>query len=546
MSIEAPQNPSDSLAEDILRLTQSTRQQQAIRRWILLLPLTTAVVGAALVRVGLQDEYGAYLPAIFFIGALLVTAAMLHQRRMLDLMISLAQRLHTAYGRIDGLHRLAVELNQPLNTVQVGQTVLNYTLQSLDAMQGAFWLRNDFVPASLLKPDATATLTTGDTPEASRRRWYRVAVQDVDTSEGHRLLDAWEKILERDDGITEVQQYRIEGGGDDSTLLGQVTQVADSTFALPILWKDECIGVLLINDQRHRLKREDRTFLSDVALGVGPALQNALLYQSATERAEIDGLTRLYNHRAIQERLNQEVARLQRAQAKGAEVKLSVAMMDLTDFKLFNDSYGHAVGDQVLRSVSECLRRTFRASDVVGRYGGDEFIALLPDTNYAGAETLCSRIIETLRAGVLTAADGSPINIRLACGVATFPHDGQHVSDLLEAADGRLYEAKERGELLIKTTSDSPAVEVAVVESPDKPNWKSIGLMESIIEAIDQKDHYTKQHSERVWKYASLIADELAVTPETREAIHLSSLLFDVGKIVMPHAVLRKPGRLSP
>lgn len=539
-------NLEESLPEDIMLLAKSTRQQEVIRRWILLLPLATAVMGAVVVHAGLEDEYGVYLPALFFIGALIVTASMLHQRRMLDVMVSLAERLHTAYARIDSLHHLAVDLNQPMNTVRAGETVLEYSLQSLTAAEGALWLRYDFMPVGVNRTGDASPLDGAAAANAYQRRWYRVATQGLETSAGQQLTATWEKVLERGEGLHEMQQCRT-GGSPTSSLLSEVIGEQEAALSLPVLWQDECIAVVFIHSQSQGWRREDIAFLRDVALGAGPAMQNALLYQSAAERAEIDGLTKLYNHRAIQERLTQEIARLQRVVYQGAKGQCAVAMMDLTDFKLFNDAYGHAVGDQVLRHVSECLRRTFRTSDVVGRYGGDEFVALLPDTDYAGAETLCARIIETLRAGVQTAADGSPINIRLACGVAAFPGDGENVTELLEAADKRLYLAKSRGELLLTQHSVPLLPKGAPLPFANlaQPDWSTIGLMESIILAIDQKDHYTKQHSEKVWRYTQLIARELQLAASLQEATQLCSLLFDVGKIVLPHAVLRKPGRLS-
>src|SRR5690606_1175926 len=130
-------------------------------------------------------------------------------------------------------------------------------------------------------------------------------------------------------------------------------QNGDGVICVPIAWQGVAEGAIFITDFKQSYSDEGKTLLHDIALVAGPALQNALLYQAAAERAEIDGLTRLVNHRAIQERLHQELARVARARDSNPDIHFSIATMDITDFKLFNDTYGHAVGDQVLQRVSE-------------------------------------------------------------------------------------------------------------------------------------------------------------------------------------------------
>jgi diguanylate cyclase (GGDEF)-like protein len=319
--------------------------------------------------------------------------------------------------------------------------------------------------------------------------------------------------------------------------------LSDSGFVwVPIRWKGETQGAIFVQTRSRGLPGESLVLLDDIALLAGPSLQNALLYQSASERAEVDGLTGLYNHRSIQERLQQEVSRVARAHHLNPNTRFAIAVMDITDFKLFNDTYGHAVGDQVLRSVSDCLKKTFRVSDTVGRFGGDEFLALLPDTPCRGSEVLCARAVAAIAAQPFIAPDGSPISIRLTCGVATFPEDGTTSTELLKAADERLYAAKRSGELIVDDACSRNVAEVLTL----RPEWNSIGLLDTLVSTIDGKDHYTRGQCERVWRYALMIAHQLQFSPEQMEATHFGALVHDVGKIVVPDAILRKPGRLTP
>lgn len=154
-----------------------------------------------------------------------------------------------------------------------------------------------------------------------------------------------------------------------------------------------------------------------------------------------DPLTALSNRAHFDERFVVEVVR-----ARRHKHALAVAMLDLDRFKQFNDQHGHAAGDRALVQVAEVLRQTFRRSDVLARYGGEEFIIMLPETDFAQATEKLETLRQVLARTPIVLADGRvQANITISAGVACFPHDGADESELLHAADARLFTAKRDG-----------------------------------------------------------------------------------------------------
>jgi diguanylate cyclase (GGDEF)-like protein/putative nucleotidyltransferase with HDIG domain len=218
-------------------------------------------------------------------------------------------------------------------------------------------------------------------------------------------------------------------------------------------------------------------------------------------------------------------------------------MMDLNDFKFFNDTYGHPVGDRVLQSVARTLHSVRRDTDILGRYGGDEFIAILPGTDGAGGR----RFAERLRAHMAQngfcndegSTPGSSIPIVMSCGVASFPADSDNHHELVAMADANLYQAK-LSQAGIETTS-----EVGRSRCRLRTDGGSFEFLEGLVAAVDNKDAYTRRHSEDVTEFALWIADELGFAEEAMHTIRVGGLLHDVGKIGVPDGILRKPGALS-
>ena len=256
------------------------------------------------------------------------------------------------------------------------------------------------------------------------------------------------------------------------------------------------------------------------------------LLAEALERADHDPLTGLLNHRAFHKRYQEETARALRE-----GTPLAVAVMDLDNFKFFNDAYGHAVGDDVLRRVAETLLNGCRPYDTLARFGGDEFALLMPNTTLGEATALTARLRKKLAStGYRPLNLESPIPLTLSAGLAVFPEDGEEKQIVLEAADVRLMRTKTGG-------SDDDSIES--LRELLLHSHQGFLMLDALVTAVDNKDRYTRRHSEDVMRYAIQIASDLNLDKHAQHTLQVAALLHDVGKIGVPDRILRKPGLLT-
>jgi diguanylate cyclase (GGDEF)-like protein len=207
---------------------------------------------------------------------------------------------------------------------------------------------------------------------------------------------------------------------------------------LPLVAKGQAIGLVELTSRAPTaLDDAALEFVQTMANEAAMALENAKLYEEARALADRDPLTNFFNHRYLHERLGAEIVRSGRSRSP-----LSMLMIDLDDFKLVNDTFGHLFGDRVLNWTAERIRSTLRASDVAARYGGDEFAIILPDTDADAATSAADRILVAFRDGAYESADRGPVPVGVSIGVATHPADGRTAQDLIASADQALYQVK--------------------------------------------------------------------------------------------------------
>ena len=237
---------------------------------------------------------------------------------------------------------------------------------------------------------------------------------------------------------------------------------SDDTLLVPMIGeRDQLIGYIEAYDPIDRqLPSENVVRLLEVFAGkAAAAIELQRAYQQLSEQARTDGLTGLYNHRCLDERLEEEIARARRYRSP-----LSVLMLDIDHFKPFNDTYGHPQGDKLLRAMADVLRESTRLkTDIIARYGGEEFVIVLPNTPATGAEALADRVrdsvggersadfvAERIRATMEERAfEGFPnrrdARVTVSLGVASYPDHGKTADELVANADKALYLAKRLG-----------------------------------------------------------------------------------------------------
>ena len=291
-------------------------------------------------------------------------------------------------------------------------------------------------------------------------------------------------------------------------------RVEISVSKMPILIDGKIVGAFGISQditRRRELERERERLLGE-----------------AVARADRDSLTGLPNHGAFHKRFQEALS-----DAK----PLTVVLLDMDNFRFLNDAYGHIVGDDVLCRVAKALQEQIGAAEgvTVARYGGDEFAVLMPSAAPNAAETLRQALTARLdRLEFRPPGHGSAVPLPLSAGAACFPDDGTTRLELLSVADGRLRRAKTGGD-----------GEVEHLRMTMSRSVEGFSMLDALVTAVDNKDRYTRQHSEDVLTYSRQIAEALGLDPKTRHTVAVAALLHDVGKIGIPDAILRKPGRLT-
>jgi diguanylate cyclase (GGDEF)-like protein len=221
-----------------------------------------------------------------------------------------------------------------------------------------------------------------------------------------------------------------------------------SFLSVPIKIEERIIGVLNLSDKDggEAFNEEDLKLIQSVASQVAVIMERNLFYNKTEELKKLtitDELTGLLNRRYLYERLKDELARSERHGNR-----LSILMLDLDGFKECNDTYGHLAGDKALKQIAESLLNTVRSMDIVARYGGDEFMVILPETGEAIAIEIAERLRRSVaRSPVLSGNEttGRPCLITTSIGIACYPEHGKTVELLLKHADKALYRAKNKG-----------------------------------------------------------------------------------------------------
>ena len=224
-----------------------------------------------------------------------------------------------------------------------------------------------------------------------------------------------------------------------------------TAVAFPLVCRHKTVGVLvgLDPDASSTAPALGSSLVSAVRTVLEPAaiaLDNAIALQKAEALSVTDDLTRLYNSRYLNQALRREA---KRASRNGRP--LSLLFLDLDGFKMVNDNHGHLAGSKALAETAAIVRGCARETDVVARFGGDEFALILPDTGQEGAVAVAARIRDRVSAAQFLAEDGLSLHLTVSIGVATLPDSVGSAEELLRAADAAMYQVKASGKNGIQT-----------------------------------------------------------------------------------------------
>ena len=291
------------------------------------------------------------------------------------------------------------------------------------------------------------------------------------------------------------------------------------------------------------------------------ALQNVRLLEANDKLRNLsvrDQLTGLFNHRHLQERLVDEYARAARH-----SYPISCILIDLDQFHEINESRGHAVGDEILKEAAGLLVERSRMSDLIARFGGEEFAIIMPHVDYIGAQEAGERLRQ-LFAKHTFLADSERVVLTVSVGVSSFPEDAmKHRSDLFGFSDQALFRAKSGGrncvflyrDILPTIGETLPHLKISservlefqrkLSEIADQARRGYIESSRALIKALESKDKFTAGHSGRVASLSLQMAQTMGLTLDEAEVVEHAGLLHDIGKICISDDILLKPERLS-
>ncbi len=354
--------------------------------------------------------------------------------------------------------------------------------------------------------------------------------------------------------------------------LSSILPDSRAVLCIPITYGESLLGVLNVESRNENaFSPQDVLILNTLADLLATALHNAFVFQKLQQQSITDGLTGIKTRRFFWEALSAEWKRASRSGRP-----FSVVLIDLDKFKEVNDTMGHFEGDLVLARVGRLLEQKSRQSNVVARYGGDEFIVLMPETGSEQAQVLAERLRQWLASDPMLAEH----HITGSFGVASFPMHGFSIEDIIRVADAGMYVSKRSGGNLVSTAQEyvegedfarqrqqiSAYIEGFLQREHNGPEqleeltstlYKLCGgeqdckvqllreAIESLSRAAESREVATAGHGDLVARYSEVIARALGLSSEETADLVFAARVHDVGKIFVPELILNKPGPLN-
>jgi len=367
----------------------------------------------------------------------------------------------------------------------------------------------------------------------------------------------------------------VQTSGDEQ--LQGVLPDSRGVLCIPVAYGDRLLGVLNVESREaDSFSPEDVLIMKTLADLLATALHNSFVFQKLQQQSITDGLTGIKTRRFFLESLSQEWKRASRSGRP-----FSVVLMDLDKFKAVNDNLGHLEGDLVLHRVGRLLEQKCRQSNVVARYGGDEFIIMMPETGIEQAQNLAERLRLWLSSDPMLQEH----HITGSFGVASFPVHGFTVEDIIRVADAGMYVSKHAGGDRVSTADGFGADEGGAVQrqlisgyiegflrrehtgpehleelltmlrklctgetkdGDEECNFQALReSIEGLTHAAELREQNGAGHGEMVARYCELMARALGMSAEEMDDLSYAARVHDVGKIFVPERILNKSGPLT-
>ena len=388
--------------------------------------------------------------------------------------------------------------------------LLRQLLEGLEQLYGAipagiFLLdpsEEHFVP---VYPPKLAELTEPldrNSPLAARLAEVKQCVSLQQLCRGNRLLPpSWERQL---------RQMRI-------------------SYILPFLDQEQMLGIMFLGFRQgdRNYSRDDLMFFDSLGTIVSVGLNNARLYDQLYQEARTDQLTGLLNRRAFSQALENQIA---------LGEPFALVLLDLDDLKLYNQVYGFAAGDRALQRIAGMLREQAGENSICARYGGKEFMVILPGASGEDGLTMARNMGTAIGAPT----DETLCGLTFSSGVYGYTGGSVTAGQMIEYVDMAVFQVKATGKNSVR-----------LYGKEDVPGKVAIGQQSytstiyAITAAIDAKDHYTFSHSQNVANYARALAQALGMDEVHVEMLYQAGLVHDVGKLAIPEHILSKPGALT-
>lgn len=311
---------------------------------------------------------------------------------------------------------------------------------------------------------------------------------------------------------------------------------------VPMKCRDSLIGIIMLTARRNEAAYtlDDLELLRFFGASTAVAMSNALLYAKAQKNACTDDMTGIHNRRYFYQYLREQFE----VCAQGSR-PLSLMILDLDRFKLYNELYGFSEGDRAICKTAELIRRCVDRRGIAARYSGEQFAVVLPGYDTPSALEIAETIRRRIEQEFFNEESATKQFLTISAGLCTYPICAANTDELVQRCNLALSSAKRKGKNV------SVAYTTLQQDSPDNPpryddDTESLQTtVYALTAAIDAKDHYTFTHSLNVAKYASALAKELGLDAIHQKMVYEAGLLHDVGKIGIPEDILTKTSRLT-